>query len=305
MGLDATDIAFLNTITFFAAAMGRLLSGYLADRMGRRFMLNVNLALFTLGAVGCALAPDYAFLAVARAIVGFGLGGEITTAVTMLAEFCSARFRGTAVGLINVGGGGLGNMLAPAFALGVFTLFPGDDSWRWLFGCLVMPAIFIVFYRRFVPETPRFLLSKGRVEEANQVLSMLAAGKRPMRSTSCASSSARAAPRRRRLPRRPCSAALQRHLQGRLCAAHDCRGCGFVDDVWCAALGAHADADDSGRPGLLHHQELQLHHRHADGQSGRRDRGIDHGLLLPAQAGADGRRDCRLSGGAGVRQLHR
>ena len=176
-GLDATDIAFLNTITFFAAAMGRLLSGYLADLMGRRFMLNVNLALFTLGAVGCALAPDYAFLAVARAIVGFGLGGEITTAVTMLAEFCSARFRGTAVGLINVGGGGLGNMLAPAFALGVFTLFPGDDSWRWLFGCLVMPAIFIVFYRRFVPETPRFLLSKGRVEEANQVLSMLAAGK--------------------------------------------------------------------------------------------------------------------------------
>ena len=45
----------------------------------------------------------------------------------------AARFRGTAVGLINVGGGGLGNMLAPAFALGVFTLFPGDDSWRWRF----------------------------------------------------------------------------------------------------------------------------------------------------------------------------
>ena len=176
-GLDATDIAFLNTITFFAAAMGRLLSGYLADRMGRRFMLNVNLGLFTLGAIACALAPNYAFLAVARAIVGFGLGGEITTAVTMLAEFCSARFRGTAVGLINVGGGGLGNMLAPAFALGVFTLFPGDDSWRWLFGCLVMPAVFIVFYRRYVPETPRFLLSQGRVQEANRVLSMLAAGK--------------------------------------------------------------------------------------------------------------------------------
>ena len=108
--------------------------------------------------------------------MGFGLGGEITTAVTMLAEFCSARFR-TAVGLINVGGGGLGNMLAPAFALGVFTLFPGDDSWRWLFGCLVMPAVFIVFYRRYVPETPRFLLSQGRVQEANRVLSMLAAGK--------------------------------------------------------------------------------------------------------------------------------
>lgn len=176
-GLNATDIGFLNTITFIAAAIGRLGSGYLADRYGRRFMLNVNLALFTLGAIGCALAPDYAFLALARFVVGLGLGGEITTAVTMLAEFCSARFRGTAVGLINVGGGGLGNMLAPAFALGVFAVFPGEHAWRWLFGCLVLPAIFIVFYRRYVPETPRFLLSKGRVQEANQVLSMLAAGK--------------------------------------------------------------------------------------------------------------------------------
>lgn len=176
-GLSATDIAFLNTITFTAAAIGRLLSGFLSDRFGRRFMLSVNMALFTLGALGCALAPDYAVLAVARGIVGFGLGGEITTAVTMLAEFCSSRFRGTAVGLINVGGGGLGNMLAPAFALGVFTLFPGENAWRWLFGCLVVPALFIVFYRRYIPETPRYLLSKGRVDEVNRVLSMLAAGK--------------------------------------------------------------------------------------------------------------------------------
>ncbi|MBF5005200.1 MFS transporter [Diaphorobacter sp. NR2-3-3-1] len=176
-GLSGADIGFLNTITFIAAAIGRLGSGYCADRFGRRFMLNVNLGLFTLGAIACALAPNYAFLAVARFVVGLGLGGEITTAVTMLAEFCSARFRGTAVGLINVGGGGLGNMLAPAFALGVFAIFPGENAWRWLFGCLVLPAVFIVFYRRFVPETPRFLLSQGRVKEANQVLSMLAAGK--------------------------------------------------------------------------------------------------------------------------------
>ncbi|XAH22964.1 MFS transporter [Xylophilus sp. GW821-FHT01B05] len=175
-GLSATDIGLLNTITFIAAATGRLLSGYFADRKGRRFMLNVNLALFTLGAIGCALAPNYAVLAIARAVVGIGLGGEITTAVTMLAEFCSARFRGTAVGLINVGGGGLGNMLAPAFALGVFAVFPGDNAWRWMFACLVLPAVFIVFYRRYVPETPRYLLSQGRVDEANQVLSMLASG---------------------------------------------------------------------------------------------------------------------------------
>lgn len=176
-GLTATDIGLLNTITFIAAASGRLLSGYCADRFGRRFMLNVNLMLFTFGAILCALAPNYATLAIGRFIVGIGLGGEITTAVTLLAEFCSSRFRGTAVGIINVGGGGLGNMLAPAFALLVFYLFPGEDSWRWLFFCLVLPAFLLILYRRFVPETPRYLVEQGDIKQANHVLSMLAAGK--------------------------------------------------------------------------------------------------------------------------------
>ena len=174
--LSAGDVGFLNTMTFVAAAIGRLGSGILADRLGRRFMLNVNLLLFTVGATVCALAPGYALMALGRFIVGLGLGGEIVTAVTLLAEFCSSKFRGTAVGLINVGGGGLGNMLAPAFALLVFTLFPGGDGWRWLFGALVLPAVMVVFYRRFVPETPRFLVARGRVEEANRVLSQLATG---------------------------------------------------------------------------------------------------------------------------------
>jgi putative MFS transporter len=108
--------------------------------------------------------------------VGFGLGGEISTAVTMLAEISSAKFRGTAVGLVNVGAGGMGNFLAPAFGLLIFTLFPGADGWRYLFLSLALPSILIVFYRRYIPETPRFLVSKNRTAEANKVLSILASG---------------------------------------------------------------------------------------------------------------------------------
>lgn len=176
-GISVAQIGFLNTLTFSAAALGRIGSGYIADRYGRRTMLSANLLLFTLGAILCALAPNYAVLAAGRFIVGIGLGGEISIAVTMLAELCSTRFRGTAVGMVSVGSGGLGNMLAPAFGLAVFAMFPGPDNWRWLFACLVVPAFFVVFYRRFIPETPRFLLSKGRVDEANRVLSILASGR--------------------------------------------------------------------------------------------------------------------------------
>ncbi|CAG9258634.1 putative MFS transporter, metabolite:H+ symporter [Paraburkholderia unamae] len=176
-GLSATDIGMLNTVTFASAAIGRLVSGYIADRFGRRMMLTADLLLFTLGAVICALAPSFLVLCAGRAIVGFGLGGEVAVAVTMLAEFCSQKFRGTAVGLVNVGAGGLGNFLAPAFGLAVFAVFPGPDGWRWLFACLVVPAILGAFYRHIIPETPRFLLAKGRAHDTNVVLSKLAAGK--------------------------------------------------------------------------------------------------------------------------------
>lgn len=176
-GLTAGDIGLLNTVTFGAAAIGRLTSGLIADRWGRRLMLTVDLLLFTLGAILCASASSLTMLSIGRAIVGFGLGGELAVAVTMLAEFCSQRFRGTAVGLINVGAGGLGNFLAPAFGLLIFSLFPGDNAWRFLFLCLVVPAVLAAFYRRLIPETPRFLLAQGRVQETNRVLSKLASGK--------------------------------------------------------------------------------------------------------------------------------
>lgn len=175
-GLTGTDIGFLNTITFGSAALGRLLSGVIGDRYGRRVMLTVNLLLFSLGSAACAMAPNFAFLCIARGFVGFGVGGEISTAVTMLSEFCSPKFRGTAAGLVNVGAGGFGNFLAPLYGLMIFSLFPGENSWRWLFASLVLPALLVVFYRRFVPETPRFLASQNRIDEANKVLSLLESG---------------------------------------------------------------------------------------------------------------------------------
>lgn len=162
-GLAATAIGLLNTITFGSGAVGRLASGWIGDRWGRRTMLLVNLLMFTLGAVFCALAPNFSTLAIGRAIVGFGLGGELAIAVTMVAEFCSSRSRGAAVGLVNFAAGGLGNFLAPALALLIFAVFAGPDGWRWLFAGLVLPALLAVAFRPLIPETPRFLLARGRV----------------------------------------------------------------------------------------------------------------------------------------------
>lgn len=176
-GLSGTDIGFLNTMTFTATALGRLATGLIMDRYGRRKMLMINLIIFAVGSLVCALAPSYALLAVGRFVVGVGLGGEIAVAVIMMAEFFSSKHRGTAVGLINVTAAGLGNMLAPAFGILVFTLFDGPDKWRWVFAFLFIPAILVMWFRRYVPETPRFLAATGKFDEANLVITRLARGK--------------------------------------------------------------------------------------------------------------------------------
>lgn len=175
--IGSTGIGLLNTATFTATALGRLLAGIIMDRMGRRTLLGMNLLVFAAGSLVCALAPTYGVLVAGRFIVGLGLGGEIAVAVIMMSEFFAARHRGAAVGLINVAAAGVGNMLAPLFGVIVFAVFSGDNGWRWMFGILVLPAVMVVFYRRALPETPRYLAATGRIEQANLVINRLAQGK--------------------------------------------------------------------------------------------------------------------------------
>ncbi len=174
--LDTGQIGLLNTMTFTATALGRIVTGLVADKYGRRKLLIINLVIFALGSLFCALSPTYGWLLVGRFIVGFGLGGEIAVAVVMASEYFSTRHRGTAVGLINVTAAGLGNMLAPAFGIAVYAVFDGPERWRWVFGLLFLPAILVLYFRRYVPDTPRYLAASGQLHEANKVLTRLASG---------------------------------------------------------------------------------------------------------------------------------
>ncbi|MGW7680949.1 MFS transporter [Kribbella sp. NPDC054772] len=162
--------------------IGKVVTGALGDHKGRRFALGFNLAIYCLGALICALAPSYAVLALGRFIVGIGLGGEIAAGMTILSELVSTKYRGAVVASLNIGAGGFGNVVSFGFAavvLGPLGNFFGgpDNSWRWMFGLLVLPALLVLVYRRFLPETPRFLASRGRIDEANGVLTRLASGR--------------------------------------------------------------------------------------------------------------------------------
>lgn len=180
-GLSESQVGLVATVTFLAMVVGGLATGALADRYGRKTMFNYNLAIYTLGGLVCAFAPGYEVLLAGRIVVGLGLGGELTIALPLLSELTPTFWRGRAVSLFNFGAGGLGNVLAFLFGsliMGALAPALGGDAmaWRWYYGLLAIPALLVFVIRRYIPETPRYYVSKGDIKSANRSLSRIASG---------------------------------------------------------------------------------------------------------------------------------
>lgn len=180
--LSGTQVGLLSTATFGGVAVGCLLAGIVGDLAGRKTTYLYNLGLYTVGSLIGAFAPNLWVLIIGRIVVGIGLGGELNTGVTLISELVPTRVRGACTAVVNIAGGGLGIFFSTALAWVILNplghLLGGPQtSWRFLLGILVLPSVLVFVYRRYVPESPRFLLSRGRVEEANQVLTMLESGR--------------------------------------------------------------------------------------------------------------------------------
>jgi putative MFS transporter len=159
-------------------AVGSLIAGVLGDRIGRKITYMYNLALYTLGALIGAFAPNIDVLYLGRLIVGIGLGGELNAGLTIVSEFVATKYRGSSVAVVNIAAGGLGIFLSAALSfliLGPLSAPLGGENvaWRWVLGILALPALLLWVYRLYIPESPRYLLSRGRVGELNTVLSLL------------------------------------------------------------------------------------------------------------------------------------
>jgi len=145
--------------------VGAALTGSLADRFGRKTMFQATLLIFSLATGFCSMAWSYASLVAARFLVGFGLGGELPIASTLVSEFSPARWRGRMLVLLE-SFWAYGWVLA---ALIAFFVIP-QYGWRLAFLLGTVPALYVFILRRSLPESPRFLLDKGRVKEAEEVV---------------------------------------------------------------------------------------------------------------------------------------
>jgi MFS family permease len=178
LGIGNAELTMINTATVLGGLAGRIIGGYIADRWGRRAALSLNLLIYTLGGLISAAAINYEMLLASRFIVGIGLGGEFTVGLAILAEIVATRHRGTLLATLNISSGGIGNIASFGFfwlVLGPLNgaLGGNDTAWRWTYVILAVPAVLVVFFRRYLPESPRFLLSKGRIDEANISLTRL------------------------------------------------------------------------------------------------------------------------------------
>lgn len=167
-GLGHAQAGLLATVGLIGAFLGALFWGTISDYIGRRTSFNATVAVFTAFTGLTALSWNVLSLTIFRFISNFGLGGQIPVALTLTAEFMPSRLRGRVSSSVLAA-----FPLGLALAAGLSLLLLPTFGWRALFAVGVVPAILLLFVRRYVPESVRYLISKGRVSEAGQIVDMI------------------------------------------------------------------------------------------------------------------------------------
>ncbi len=162
------QMGLIGSIGLIGMALGAVVSGTVADRIGRKKVFTITVLLYSIATGCCALAWDYASLLVFRFLVGFGLGGELPVAVTLVSEYVPAHVRGKFIVLLE-SFWALGWIVASCIA---YLLIPAY-GWRVAFLIGALPAIYVFLIRLHMPESVRYLLSKGRVDEARDIVLQL------------------------------------------------------------------------------------------------------------------------------------
>jgi putative MFS transporter len=163
---DLAHSARFISATFVGMLIGAWLAGLAGDRFGRKFAYQINLLIFGLSAFAAAVAPSMDWLIAARFVMGLGLGAEIVVGYVVLSEFVPPQQRGRwGAALATCTNGAL--FVSTLVSWAVIPLV----GWRWMFALCGVGAMLVWFLRRSLPESPRWLESEGRNEEAEAVLS--------------------------------------------------------------------------------------------------------------------------------------
>lgn len=171
--ISTSEASLLVSVWLIGIMIGALLFGYCADRFGRRRLFIVTLLVYSLFTVVSALSPGYyAFLAF-RFLTAIGVGAEYSAVNAAIGEFIPARYRGRAAAMV-MNFWPLGSILAGVLTLYFISVLPPSIGWRCAFALGAVIALFSLWARRALPESPRWLLDRGRKGEADAVSALIA-----------------------------------------------------------------------------------------------------------------------------------
>lgn len=164
--LDATWTGAIGVAALVGLFLGTSVGGYLTDRIGRKRMFVLDIVGIGVISLATAFVPSAAVLVVMRFLIGIVVGADYPIATSLIAEFTPRRHRAISMGVV-----------AAAWYLGAnaayvvgYVLLQVDGGWRWMLASAVVPCLVILIGRWDIPESPRWLARRGRVEEAEAIV---------------------------------------------------------------------------------------------------------------------------------------
>ena len=170
-GLSPKLLGITVASAIWGTVLGAMLAGIPGERFGRRNSLRGLAILYLISSLGCAFAWSWSSLVLFRFIGGLGIGGSSVLGPMYIAEVAPAKLRGRLVGLFqfNVV---FGILLAYFSNYLIVLRHFGASEWRWEFGVAAIPAVLFFVMLFTIPRSPRWLVTKGRVDEARTVLKL-------------------------------------------------------------------------------------------------------------------------------------
>lgn len=167
-GLTPEQVGWIGSIGLIGMALGAVLAGTFADRFGRKKVFAATVILYSVSTGLCAVAWSYESLLFFRFLVGFGLGGELPVAATLMSEYAPSHLRGRFIVLLE-SFWGVGWLVAACIS---YLLIP-EFGWHIAFVIGALPALYVFLIRLHMPESIRYLISRGKIEEAKEIVADL------------------------------------------------------------------------------------------------------------------------------------
>lgn len=163
--LSSGSVEAVVSAVLLGAVIGAAFSGSVADRFGRRRVIIVTAVLFAIGAIGAAVAVNVSLVVLFRFMIGIAIGVASYTAPLYISEISPSEARGALVSLNQL-------MITCGIVVSYLVdyMLAGDHSWRWMFALGALPAIVLIVGMIALSESPRWLVSRNRIEEAKNVL---------------------------------------------------------------------------------------------------------------------------------------